>query len=98
MPAFFIVFRDEMKNADQYAAYGQKAAASFAGHDIKVLSANGPVTPLEGVPPDGVVLIEFPTVQAAKDWYYSPAYQAVIGQRFEATSGRAVIIESPSPR
>jgi uncharacterized protein (DUF1330 family) len=95
MPAYFIVFRDEMKNAEEYAAYGQKAGASFAGHEFKILTANGPVTPIEGEAPDGVVVVEFPTVQAAKDWYYSPAYQAAVGQRLAATSGRAVIVEGP---
>ena len=97
MPAYFIVFRDEMKNADQYAAYGQKARASFAGHDMKALVANGAVTPLEGAAPDGVVVLEFPTVEAAKAWYHSPAYQAVIGERFAATTGRAVIVEGVAP-
>jgi uncharacterized protein (DUF1330 family) len=97
MPAYFITFRDEMKNPEQYAAYGQKAMASFAGHDSKLLVANGALTPIEGEAPDGVVVIEFPTVQAAKDWYYSPAYQAAVGERLAATSGRAVIVEGFSP-
>jgi uncharacterized protein (DUF1330 family) len=97
MPAYVVVFRDEMKNADQYAAYGQKAMASFAGHDAKVLVANGALTPLEGERPDGVVVIEFPTMEAAKAWYYSPAYQAAVGARLAATTGRAVIVEGLPP-
>jgi uncharacterized protein (DUF1330 family) len=97
MAAYFIVFRDEMKNAEQYAAYQQKARASFAGHDVKGLAANGALTPLEGAAPDGVVVLEFPTVEAAKAWYHSPAYQAVIGERLAASSGRAVIVEGLPP-
>jgi uncharacterized protein (DUF1330 family) len=93
MSAYVVVFRDEMKNPDQYAAYGQKAMASFAGHDSKVIVANGALTPLEGECPDGVVIIEFPTVEAAKAWYYGPEYQAAIGGRLAATTGRAVIVE-----
>jgi uncharacterized protein (DUF1330 family) len=93
MSAYFVVFRDEMKDAAGYAAYGQKAGASFAGHDAKVHVLNGKFTPLEGEAPDGVVIIEFPTVEAAKAWYESPEYQAVLGQRLAATRGRAVIVE-----
>jgi uncharacterized protein (DUF1330 family) len=97
MPAYFVCFRDEMKNAAEYAAYGPKAMGTFAGHDSKLIVANGGVTPLEGEAPDGVVIIEFPTVQAAKDWYHSDAYQAVIGQRLGATVGRSVIVEGFPP-
>ncbi len=97
MPAYVVVFRDEMKDADQYAAYGQKAMASFAGHDAKVLVANGALTSIEGERPDGVVVIEFPTVEAAKAWYYSPAYQAAVGDRLAATTGRLVIVEGLPP-
>jgi uncharacterized protein (DUF1330 family) len=97
MAAYVVIFRDEMKNADQYAAYGQKAMASFAGHDAKLLVANGALTRLEGERPDGVVVIEFPTAEAAKAWYYGPAYQAAVGERLAATSGRAVIVEGLPP-
>ena len=93
MAAYFISFRDTMKDAARYAAYLEKAGPSLAGRDARVLVGNGALTRLEGALPDGVVMIEFPTVQAAKDWYESPAYQAVIGERLAATEGRAVIVE-----
>ena len=44
-----------------------------------------------------MVVLEFPTVEAAKAWYHSPAYQAVIGERLAASSGRAVIVEGVAP-
>ena len=93
MSAYFVFVRDRMKDAAGYAAYGQKAGASFAGHDAKVHVLNGKLTPLEGEAPDGVVIIEFPSVEAAKAWYESPAYQACVGERLAATEGRAVIVE-----
>jgi uncharacterized protein (DUF1330 family) len=98
MAAYVVVVRDEITNPDQYAAYAKKAGASFAGHDVKYLAANGALTPLEGDSPDGVILIEFPTVEAARAWYFGPAYQAVVGDRLAATSGRAVIVEGLPPR
>ena len=97
MPAYFITFRDKMKDPAAYAAYGGKAMATFAGHGSRLLVANGALTPVEGEAPDGVVVIEFPTVEAAKGWYHSPAYQAIVGERLGATEGRAVIVEGFSP-
>ena len=94
MAAYFISFRDTMKDAAAYAAYLQKAGPTLADHPgAKVVVANGALTPLEGALPDGVVIIEFPSVEAAKAWYDSPAYQAVLGERLAATAGRAVIVE-----
>jgi uncharacterized protein (DUF1330 family) len=93
MAAYFISFRDRMHDAARYAAYLQKAGASLAGGPARVLVANGALTPLEGATPDGVVIIEFPDAQAARDWYQSPAYQAVVGERLAVTEGRAVIVE-----
>ncbi|HZZ88483.1 MAG TPA: DUF1330 domain-containing protein [Caulobacteraceae bacterium] len=93
MTAYFISFRDTMKDASRYAAYLQQAGGSLAGREAKVLVGNGALTPLEGAPPDGIVIIEFPTVQAARDWYEGEAYQAVVGERLAATEGRAVIVE-----
>ena len=93
MAAYFISFRDRMLDAARYAAYLQKAGPSLAGRPGRVLVGNGALTPLEGASPDGVVIIEFPDVQAARDWYDSPAYQAVVGERLAATEGRAIIVE-----
>jgi uncharacterized protein (DUF1330 family) len=97
MPAYVVVMRDEMKNPEQYAAYGQKAMASFAGTGAKLLVANGAFESIEGERPDGIVVIEFPTVEAAKAWYYSPAYQAAVGDRLASTTGRLVIVEGFPP-
>ena len=73
-----------------------KSRPSLADRSARVLVGNGALTPLEGECPNGVVIIEFPDVQAAKDWYESPAYQAVVGERLAATEGRAVIVAGPN--
>ena len=40
------------------------------------------------------VIIKFESTEAAKAWYNSPEYQAVVGKRLEATDGFAVISQS----
>jgi len=93
MAAYLVVMRDKMIDAAEYAAYGERARASMAGHPVKPLTVNGKLKCVEGAEPDGVVVLEFPTVEAAEAWYYSPEYQAVIGRRLKSTEGRAVIVE-----
>ena len=72
-------------------------AAKLAVHQPGKIRAPETETLLRKLAPDGVVIIEFPTVQAAKDWYHSPAYQEIIGERLGATVGRSVIVEGFSP-
>ena len=39
-----------------------------------------------------VVVLEFDSVEAARDWYKSPEYQAVIGERHASTEANAAIV------
>jgi uncharacterized protein (DUF1330 family) len=48
---------------------------------------------LEGPPVEGVVIAEFPTFEAAKAWYDSPAYTEVRQHRFKGAEYRVVIVE-----
>jgi uncharacterized protein (DUF1330 family) len=38
------------------------------------------------------VIAEFDSVEAARGWYHSPAYQAVVNLRHAAAASNAVII------
>ena len=47
---------------------------------------------IEGTPPGGqTVILKFEDTAAARAWYESPEYQAVVGKRLEATEGFAII-------
>ncbi|MGK4385581.1 DUF1330 domain-containing protein [Ectopseudomonas oleovorans] len=48
---------------------------------------------MEGPPIEGAVILRFPTMQAARDWYDSPAYQTIAAHRFAGSRYRAFIIE-----
>jgi uncharacterized protein (DUF1330 family) len=41
--------------------------------------------------------MEFPSVERAKAWHASPAYQAIIGTRQSASDGAIYIIEGCEP-
>ena len=48
---------------------------------------------VEGKDADGVVLLQFPDMAAARAWYDSPEYQAAIPERMQAAPYRAIIFE-----
>ncbi len=90
----YIVFTKE-KTVDQaeFDLYQSKVPATLAGHELKVLAAYGKQEVLEGPPSEGIVIIEFPTVEAAKVWYESPEYREVRKHRFNGATYRVVLVE-----
>jgi uncharacterized protein (DUF1330 family) len=52
-----------------------------------------PVEVLEGSWPGSMVLIEFPGLTEARDWYHSPAYQEILPLRAEHIDGDLLLIE-----
>ena len=98
MSAYIIVYRempvrDEVSSA-QYSRLDQENAADFqAQFGIRPLVLYGKSEAPECTNPDGVVLLEFPTYDAAKAWYESPAYQEALAFRKNAAEWRAVIVE-----
>ncbi|HKR89339.1 MAG TPA: DUF1330 domain-containing protein [Phenylobacterium sp.] len=94
MVAYVIVIREEpVHTPEQMAEYARKGANIPRDPKMKALAINGALTALEGDPPNGVVMLEFPTVEDAKAWYYSDAYQDACQHRRAAAKYRTVIVE-----
>jgi uncharacterized protein (DUF1330 family) len=64
---------------------------SFGG---KFIVRGGNFTSLEGKwPHPRLVIIEFPSRDAAEGWYNSPAYQEIISLRQKSSVGHLIIID-----
>lgn len=59
---------------------------------MKPLVVYGAQEPLEGTPPEGVVILEFPTMEDAKNWYAGP-YGEAAKHRQAAADYRGVIVQ-----
>jgi uncharacterized protein (DUF1330 family) len=93
MPAYAIFIRERTRDQAQLDAYSPKASASLAGQQVKVLAAYGRQETLEGPESEGVVIAEFPSIEAAKAWYESPAYREAREYRFRGADYRAMFVE-----
>lgn len=97
MPGYVIV-EVRVTNPEPYAAYRDLAGASVARHGGRFLVRGGAVTPLEGEwTPERFVVIEFPSVDAARAFYYSEDYQDALKVRLANSEGRAFIVEGYAP-
>ena len=93
MPAYFVA-EIEVTNPEGYAPYAALAGASLAQYGGKSIVRGGKVELVEGSPePRRVVITEFADAEAARRWYNSPEYQAILPIRMANSRGRVFIVE-----
>lgn len=94
MPAFVVseVYRIVSERAA--ARYRPLARASVLAHGGRYLLQTGDVLALEGPWGDGqrIVVMEFPSVEAARGWYDSPEYAEARAMAPEAFERRLLVI------
>lgn len=93
MPVYMIFIREQTLDRGELEVYLSKVASTLEGVPLKVLSAYGPHRVLEGPDIEGVVIAEFPSTEAARAWYDSPAYQAAMKHRKRGAIYRGLIVE-----
>jgi uncharacterized protein (DUF1330 family) len=93
MVAYVVFTREKMRNREEYERYREKARPAAAGHPLKPLALYGKYEMLEGPAIEGAVILEFPTIEAAKTYYHSPAYQDAVRHRFLGGDYRVFIVE-----
>ena len=94
MAAFFVA-QYTVNNPELYAEYQGGAGPTLAKYGAELVSFDVGAETMEGTSPGPqTVIIKFEDVDAAKRWYNSDEYQAVVGKRLEATEGYAVISQS----
>ncbi|HVJ85030.1 MAG TPA: DUF1330 domain-containing protein [Caulifigura sp.] len=93
MSVYAIFIKERTVDPHELEIYAGKAGPSLDGHPAEVLAAYGGHVTLEGPDHEGVVIVEFPTMEAAKEWYESPAYREAREYRFRGAQYRAMIVQ-----
>lgn len=79
--------------------YGEMAPGIVAAFDGRYIVRGGKTQALEGEAPKGyIVVIAFDSVEKARAWYDSPAYEAVRPIRQRATKSRLLLAEGVAPK
>ena len=93
MSAYAIFIKNSTIDPEELKTYGQKAAGARGDHPITPLAFYGALEVLEGDAAEGVVLLQFPDMDAAKAWYDSPAYQDAKQHRLKAADYRVILAQ-----
>lgn len=93
-PPGFLIAEAEITDPAALQNYGEKIAETLAPFNHRYVVRSNNSQALEGDPLKGrFVIIEFDSVQKAREWYDSPAYAAIRPIRQHAAKSRIFIVE-----
>ena len=91
MPKGYVVLTEAIKDPEGMKAYGQAAGAAMGG--VNILAVDTAPNVVEGTwHGNQTVLLEFESVDAARAWYESEAYQKAVKLRQAAADCNVVIL------
>ncbi|MYM62255.1 DUF1330 domain-containing protein [Pseudomaricurvus sp. HS19] len=94
MPAYIIVTREEpLRDPESMKEYQTLTRQMTTAVKPAPKVVYGEVQALEGEAPDGVIMLEFPTMEEARQWYFSEDYQKALPKRLQAARHRAFLVE-----
>jgi len=92
-PAYIISEADAITDPNATKKYGEKVPETLAPFEGHYHFLGGKAQSLDGEAPEGIVVIAFDSVEQARAWYFSPAYQAIKPIRQSAVKGRMFMVE-----
>ena len=93
MTAYAIARLGDARMGPEIIAYLERIDATLRPFDGRFIVHGGPKITLEGAWLEDVVVIAFPGLEAARAWYDSPAYQAILPLRTRNVRGDTILIE-----
>jgi uncharacterized protein (DUF1330 family) len=84
----------EFLDRDLVAQYRALAQASITKYGGRYLVRGGAIEPVEGDwRPPNIVVVEFPSLDRAREWYRSPEYAPALDLRERALKRRLIFVE-----
>ena len=94
MPKGYVIAEIQVTNADGYKEYSGQVPATLEKYGGRFLVRGGATQVLEGEwPQRRRVILEFPSVDAARKWFDSPEYEKPKTLRRANSDGRLLLIE-----
>lgn len=91
--AAYVIAEIEVTNPEGYEAYRTQVPATLEQYGGTYIVRGGAIEAIEGQSAGRMVILQFEDVAAAKRWYNSPEYQAIVGVRQANSKGRLTLVE-----
>ena len=92
MPAYAVAIVRETRFGPEIREYLQRIDDTLVPFSGTYRVHGGPYLPLEGSWSGDLIVIEFPSMEAATAWYESPAYRAIRSLRTDNTEGDVLLV------
>lgn len=89
----YVIVNVKVTNPEQYKEYQKWSTLAMRAHDVKVLARGGKTEVLEGRDPIRTVIMQFPSMDAARAWYDSHQYRRARNAREGAAEMNMYIVE-----
>ena len=93
----YVIVEVDVKDPDGYAAYGELAQESVARHGGRFVVRGGEFEVIEGEWAPRIVMLEFESLDAVRQWYHSDDYQACLPGRLNSANSRMIAVEGYTP-
>jgi uncharacterized protein (DUF1330 family) len=98
VPKGYLIVEIQVTNPEAYEGYKAAVAPMVAAAGGRYLVRGGKAEGREGTPPAGrIVVLEYPSYDAAKAFLESPEYAAIVHLRTDNTVSRLMIVEGVVP-
>jgi uncharacterized protein (DUF1330 family) len=96
--AAYVISEVEIRDAKAIETYRTLAARSIAHYGGRYLVRGGAAELVEGGPAlKTLIIVEFPSMARAREWYASPEYAEALKVRRTALERRLVFVEGMAP-
>jgi uncharacterized protein (DUF1330 family) len=96
--AAYVIAEVEVTDPDAYKPYAELVPSTIALYGGRFLVRGGTAEVLEGDwPQRRRVIIEFPSMEAARAWWDSPEYAKPKAMRRAASNGRLILLDGYAP-
>jgi uncharacterized protein (DUF1330 family) len=90
----YVIVEVSIHNQTDYEEYKKLTPAAIAAFDGKFIVRGGKTITLEGAwEPERIVVLEFPSVERANEWWHSDIYTTAKTIRQRAAQTKMIIVE-----
>ncbi|BAV04917.1 Uncharacterized conserved protein, DUF1330 family [Filimonas lacunae] len=93
MSAYLIFILEQATDTEELSIYTEMVPRTLIGYNIKILTEARGHSVLEGPSILGGMILEFPSLEAAQEWYNSAEYQAAALHRFKGANTTVLLME-----